>query len=56
MCASMNGTDDGGCHFAGFVTDDIVKRKEQKLRRALKNDIKVRVKGEAQPEVAQVIE
>ncbi|CAM6090708.1 unnamed protein product [Calypogeia fissa] len=39
--------------FSGFVTDDIVKRKELKLRQALKSDPTVKVKVAAQPEVAQ---
>lgn len=41
--------------FSGFVTDDEVKRREQALRRALLKDPVVRVKADAQPEVAQVI-
>lgn len=39
--------------FSGFVTDDEVKRREQALRRALLKDPVVRVKANAQPEVAQ---
>ncbi|KAG0560532.1 hypothetical protein M758_10G183100 [Ceratodon purpureus] len=39
--------------FSGFVTDDEVKRREQALRRALLKDPVVRVKADAQPEVAQ---
>lgn len=42
--------------FSGFVTDDEVKRREQALRRALLKDPVVRVKANAQPEVAQVLE
>ena len=41
--------------FSGFVTDDEVKRREQALRRALLRDPVVRVKPDAQPEVAQVL-
>lgn len=40
----------------GFVTDDIIKQKELKLRQALKSDPKVNLKEAAQPEVAQVTE
>jgi hypothetical protein len=39
---------------AGFVTDDDVRKKEEGLRRAILRDGQVRVKANAQPEVAQV--
>ncbi len=41
---------------AGFVTDDDVRKKEVGLRRAILRDGQVRVKANAQPEVAQVEE
>ncbi|CAM5999521.1 unnamed protein product [Sphagnum balticum] len=37
----------------GFVTDDDVRKKEEGLRRAILRDGQVRVKANAQPEVAQ---
>lgn len=40
--------------FSGFVSDDEVKRRELALRRALLKDPVVRIKPDAQPEVAQV--
>jgi len=40
--------------FSGFVTDGEVQRREKALRRALLKDPVVRVKPDAQPEVAQV--
>jgi hypothetical protein len=39
--------------FSGFVTDDDVRKKEVGLRRAILRDGQVRVKANAQPEVAQ---
>ncbi|KDP37298.1 hypothetical protein JCGZ_06752 [Jatropha curcas] len=39
--------------FSGFVTDEDVKRRELKLRNALKNDMQFRVKEGASVEVAQ---
>jgi hypothetical protein len=39
--------------FSGFVNDDEVKRRELALRRALLKDPVVRIKPDAQPEVAQ---
>lgn len=39
--------------FSGYVTDDIVKRREQELRKVLERDTKVRIKEPAQAEVSQ---
>ncbi|MCO5595011.1 hypothetical protein L7F22_049048 [Adiantum nelumboides] len=39
--------------FSGYVNDDMVKRREQELRKFLERDPKLRVKESAQAEVAQ---
>ncbi|KAL3690566.1 hypothetical protein R1sor_016875 [Riccia sorocarpa] len=39
--------------FPGYVTDDLVKRKERELRQALQRDGQVRVKDSIQPDIAQ---
>ncbi|XP_059640878.1 heme-binding-like protein At3g10130, chloroplastic isoform X1 [Cornus florida] len=39
--------------FSGFVTDEVVKRQESTLRKALKNDTQFQVKKDASAEVAQ---
>lgn len=40
---------------SGFVTDEEVKQRESKLRRALENDNQFQVRKDALVEVAQVI-
>lgn len=40
--------------FSGYVTDEEIERREQKLRRALRNDKKFRVRDGVSVEVAQV--
>ncbi|OAE35949.1 hypothetical protein AXG93_4303s1010 [Marchantia polymorpha subsp. ruderalis] len=39
--------------FSGFVTEDVLEKKEREIRRALEKDNQVRTKGSVLPEIAQ---